>query len=100
MSAVNNQPKNTSNRNSTFIVGGIIAIGAILLFAYLMWYVAPEENVETVKIIAVTEDGCIAETLDGFAINIGDCQSQPGQYIAAKVDKKTKERAALMNPTT
>ena len=65
-----------------------------------MWYVAPEENFELVKIVAVTEDGCIAETLDGFAVNIGECQGEPGQYVDAAVDKKAKERAAMMNPTT
>lgn len=99
MSAINNQPKNTSNKNSTFIIGGVIAIAAGLLFAYLMLYTAPEENIEMVKIIAVTEKGCIAETLDGFAVNIGDCQAQPGEYVDALVDKKVKERAAAMNPT-
>jgi hypothetical protein len=36
-----------------------------------MWYLVPEENMELVKIIAITEAGCIVETLDGFAINIG-----------------------------
>jgi len=81
MSAVNNQPKIPSNKNSTFIVGGVIAIVAVLLFVYLMFYTAPEHNMETVKIIAVTENGCIAETLDGFAVNIGDCQAQPGEYV-------------------
>lgn len=99
MSGTNNQPKNT-NKHSIFIVGGVIAIAAVALFAYLMWYVAPEENIETVKVIAVTEEGCIAETLDGFAVNIGDCQAEPGQFISASVDKKAKERAAMMNPTT
>ena len=98
MSAINNQSKDTSSRNSTLIIGGVIAIGAVLLFAYLMWYVTPEENMETVKVIAITEAGCIAETLDGFAVNIGDCQSQPGEYISASVDQKVKERAAMMNP--
>ncbi|MGI9566296.1 MAG: hypothetical protein ACR2LL_04695 [Nitrosopumilus sp.] len=99
MSAIDRKSKNSPGNNSLFIVGGVIALGTVLLFAYLMWYVAPEENLETVKVVAVTEDGCIAETLDGFSVNIGDCQSQPGEYISALVDKKTKERAALMNPT-
>jgi len=100
MSAINNQPKKSSSKNSTFIIGGVIAIAAVVLFAYLMFYTAPEENIELVKIIAITEDGCIAETLDGFAVNIGDCQAQPGEYVNALVDKKVKERAAMMNPTT
>ena len=98
MSAINSRPK--KSMNSIVFVGGVIATGAILLFAYLMWYVAPEENVETVKVIAVTESGCIAETLDGFAVNIGQCDQQPGEYTTALVDKKLKERAAAMNPTS
>lgn len=99
MPAVNNQSKNTS-KNSIFIIGGVILVGAIVLFAYLMWYVAPEEYTERVKVIAVTEAGCIAETYDGFAVNIGNCQVQPGEYANAIIDKKVKERAAAMNPTS
>ena len=99
MSAIKKDPKKTG-KNSTFIIASVITIGAVLLFAYLMWYVSPEENFELVKIVAVTEDGCIAETLDGFAVNIGECQGEPGQYVEAAVDKKVKERAAMMNPTT
>ena len=100
MSAINRQSKKSSGKNSLFIVGGVIALGAVLLFAYLMWYVAPEENIELVKVIAVTESGCIAETLDGYSVNIGKCQAEPGQYIDAQVDQKAKERAAAMNPTS
>ncbi len=99
MSSINRQPKKTSNKNSFLIIGGITIV-AILLLVYLMWYMSPEENKEMVKIIAVTEDGCIAETLDGFAVNIGTCQGNPGQYVEALVDQKMKERAAAMNPTT
>ncbi|MEX0861989.1 hypothetical protein [Nitrosopumilus sp.] len=98
MSAINNRSDKKSSKN-TFIIAGVIALGAGLLFTYLMFYTAPEHNMEMVKIIAVTENGCVAETLDGFAVNIGNCQGEPGQYVNALVDQKTKERAALMNPT-
>lgn len=98
MSAINRQSK--KNANSLLIVGGIIAIGAVLLFAYLMWYVSPAENLEVVKVIAVTNSGCIGETLDGYSVNIGQCDAQPGEYTKALVDQKLKERAALMNPTS
>jgi len=100
MSAINRQPKKAKSVNSLLIVGGVIAVAAVLLFAYLMFYTAPEENVEMVKIIAVTEEGCIGETLDGYSVNVGDCNAQPGQFIEALVDQKTKERAAAMNPTS
>jgi len=100
MSAINRQPKKAKSVNSLLIVGGVIAVAAVLLFAYLMFYTAPEENVEMVKIIAVTEEGCIGETLDGYSVNVGDCNAQPRQFIEALVDQKTKERAAAMNPTS
>jgi len=99
MTAVGGKSNKKSGKNSTFIIAGVIAIGAGLLFAYLMFYTAPEETKELVKIIAVTNDGCVAETMDGYAVNIGDCNAKPGQYVDALVDQKTKERAALMNPT-
>jgi hypothetical protein len=99
MSATNRQPKKSSDKRSLLIVSGILAAAGIALFAYLMWYVAPEENVERVRVIANTEDGCVAETMDGFAVNIGQCQVEEGEFTLALVDQKTKERAALMNPT-
>ncbi len=99
MSLGNNSNKK-SGKNSTFIVAGIIALGAGLLFAYLMFYTAPTETMEMVKIIAVTDEGCIGETMDGFSVNIGDCNGEPGQYVNALVDQKVKDRAAAMNPTS
>jgi len=99
MSAINRQPKKNSGKNSTLILSGVIALVAGLLFAYLMFYTAPEENMELVKIIAVTDEGCIGETLDGYSVNIGECNAQPGQYVDALIDQKVKDRAAAMNPT-
>ena len=99
MSATNNRSDKKSGKNTTFIIAGVIVLGAVLLFAYLMFYTAPSETSELVKIIAVTDDGCVGETLDGYAVNIGNCDAKPGQYVNALVDQKTKERAALMNPT-
>ena len=99
MSATNNRSNKKSGKNSTLIIAGIIALGASLLFAYLMFYTDPEHNMEMVKVIANTENGCIAETMDGFAVNIGDCDAEPGQYVDALVDQKVKDRAAAMNPT-
>ena len=98
MSAINRNEKNSS-RNSTITVGAILGVGMLLLFAYLMWYVAPEESLERVKIIAITESGCVVETMDGYAVNVETCQGTPGQYVNVLVDQKIKERAALMNPT-
>ena len=73
----------------------MIILGAGLLFVYLMFYTAPAEVMEMVKIVAVTNDGCIAETMDGYAVNIGDCDAKPGQYVDALVDQKNKRTCSL-----
>lgn len=76
----------------------LIIITSLILLSYLSWYVSPNEVAETVKIIANTESGCIAETLDGFPVNIGPCNANEGDMISAMVDSKFKEREAAMNP--
>ncbi|MCV0399560.1 MAG: hypothetical protein K5785_06130 [Nitrosarchaeum sp.] len=99
MSAIGSKEGKGSQVKSIVIISGVLAAIGVSLFAYLMYYTAPAETMEMVKIIAVTESGCIAETLDGYSVNIGDCQAEPGQYVNALVDQKVKERAAMMNPT-
>ena len=84
----------------TKVLVGVIAAVAISLFAYLMWYVSPDEIIERVRIVAITAEGCIVETSDGHAITIDSCQGQPNDYINVPIDQNIKERAMLMNPTT
>jgi hypothetical protein len=64
MSAINYKPNNSSDKKSLLIVSGILTAIGMSLFAYLMFYTAAEETTEWVKVIAVTESGCIAETLE------------------------------------
>ncbi len=99
MSAIKRDTKGSSDKKSLLIVSGVLAAIGLALFAYLMFYTAPEETSEWVKVIAVTESGCIGETMDGFAVNIGPCQTQEGEMVIAVVDQKVKDRAAAMNPT-
>lgn len=88
-----------SDKRLMGMVGGIIAAVALALFGYLMWYVAPAEVTESVELIAITENGCVVETTDGFAITIPSCEGEPGDTITVTYDPKIKERAAAMNPT-
>ncbi|MGY5151741.1 MAG: hypothetical protein ACW9XA_05680 [Candidatus Nitrosopumilus sp. bin_6a] len=86
--------------NSKFTVFLVIAIlgVSILLFSYLTWYMSPDEITEQVKIIANTADGCIAESFDGFSVNIGPCDAKVGDVVVGTYDGKINERAAMMNP--
>ncbi len=89
----------TSNTKSMLMISGVIAAVAVSLLVYLFVYTAPAVIEERVKIIANTAEGCIVETLDGYAINVGLCDFEPDEYVIAPIDQKLKERAALMNPT-
>ena len=81
------------------MIAGIIGGIALLGLASMTVYVSPDISEEMVKVISITESGCIAETMDGFAVNIGKCNAQPGDLIMAQVDQKVKQRAKAMNPT-
>jgi flagellar basal body-associated protein FliL len=84
--------------NKTIMIGVAVVVVVVSLFGYQMWHVSPSWVMETVKIVANTESGCIAETMDGFPVNIGPCDANEGDIISAKVDTKLKERAAAVNP--
>jgi flagellar basal body-associated protein FliL len=89
----------TSGKKSMIMIVGIIGGIALVGVSYMMIFVEPNTIEEQVKVIAITDAGCIAETLDGFAVNIGPCNAQPGEIVMALVDQKVKERAMAMNPT-
>ena len=91
--------KPTSSKKPIIMIVGIIGGIALLGVAYMTVFVAPDVRDEMVKVISVTESGCIAETMDGFAVNIGKCNAQPGDLVMAQVDQKVKQRAKAMNPT-
>jgi hypothetical protein len=100
MSAIKGPTEKSSGRKSLLIISSVLATAGLSLFGYLMVYTAPETVMERVEIIKNTSSGCIAETMDGFAINIGPCTAQDGEFIMAPVDQKIKQRAAAMNPTS
>ena len=89
-------------KNSKYTVLLIVVIVGVAssLYGYLTWYVSPDYVTERVRIVANTADGCIAESSDGYSVNIGPCDAEPDEFIVGTYDAKIKERRALMNPTT
>jgi hypothetical protein len=87
-----------SGKKPIIMILGILGAIGVLGVAYMLWYVSPNHVTEMVRVVAVTESGCVVETMDGFAINIGPCNGKPGELITATYDAKIKERAAAMNP--
>ena len=62
------------------------------IFVYLFWYDSTDKVTERVRVIANIGEGCIAETHDGFAVNIGPCDAFPGEVIVATFDVKSKKQ--------
>ena len=87
----------TKNINYGLIFGAIIVVSVVTV-SYLMWYMSPDYIIDDVTVIANTIDGCIAETQNGFSVNIGPCDAQPNDVISAKYDTNVFEREAAMNP--
>ena len=91
--------KSDSEKKSLILVGAILGGIALVGVGYMLVFVEPEFIQERVTVIAITESGCIAETFDGYAVNIGKCNAQPGEFLIAPIDQKVKERQYAMNPT-
>lgn len=90
--------RSDSSKKPIIMIAGILGAIALVGIAYMFWFVSPNQVTEMVKVVAVTDSGCVVETMDGFAINIGPCNGKPGELITATYDAKIKERAAAMNP--
>ena len=95
---VPNRNSSTGNKSILKIIA-ILGVIACVGLAYMVVFVSPNEVVERVEVIAVIDSGCIVETFDGYAINIGKCNAQPGEIIMAPIDQKVKQREYAMNPT-
>ena len=85
-----------SGKKSLVIIGAILGGIGIIGLLFMTVFTAPELVEEVVEVIAVTENGCIVETADRFAVNIGHCDAQPGDVIMALIDQKAKERTQAM----
>ncbi len=91
--------KSDSSKKSLVLIGAILGAIALVGLGYMFVFVEPELVPERVEVIAISESGCIAETFDGYAVNIGQCNAEPGDILIVPVDQKLKERAYAMNPT-
>jgi len=81
------------------IAGGIAAAIIVMAVAvFPFWNLIPNKVTETVKIVAIDESGCTAETHDGFDVKIGLCNAKPGDSINASFDGKIRDREKPFTP--
>ncbi len=60
-----------------------IATSVILVFTVTPWNIAPTLVTENVTVIAVTDYGCVAESVLGNSVVVSNCESNVGDVISA-----------------
>lgn len=81
-------------QNEKAIIGGAIAAAVIVMATavFPVWNLIPNNVTEKVRVVAVGESSCTAETQDHFIVNIGHCNAKPGDNITASFDSKIRDR--------
>ncbi|NND87254.1 MAG: hypothetical protein HKM23_08055 [Nitrosopumilus sp.] len=64
---------------------GMIAAGTavVLIFLLTPWNFIPTQVTENVTVIAVTEHGCVGESVYGVNVVVPECSAQVGDIVSA-----------------
>jgi len=66
-----------------FLVILAAAISVTLVFTITPWNIVPTLVTEEVVVIAVTENGCVGESILGHSVVVSSCNSAVGDVISA-----------------
>ncbi len=66
-----------------FIAILVAAISVILVLTVTPWNLAPTLVTEDVAVIAVTDYGCVGESILGHSVVVSDCGANVGDIISA-----------------
>ena len=61
----------------------IVAISVILVFTITPWNVIPTLITEDIAVIAVTDYGCVGESIMGHSVVVSDCEVSVGEVVSA-----------------
>jgi hypothetical protein len=66
-----------------FLVIVAVATSVILVFTITPWNIVPTLVTEDVRVIAVTDYGCVAESSMGHSVVVSDCRAGVGDLVSA-----------------
>ncbi len=66
-----------------FVMMLVAATSVILVLLISPWNIFPTLVTEDVTVIAVTNYGCVAESMMGISVVVQDCNAKPGDVISA-----------------
>ncbi|NJK77908.1 MAG: hypothetical protein HC944_02915 [Nanoarchaeota archaeon] len=91
-----------------FVMILVAATSVILVLIISPWNVFPTLVTEDVTVIAVTNYGCVAESVLGHSVVVPDCNAKPGDVISATFYipameingyyDRVQEKLTLVNP--
>lgn len=79
------QPIQKEKRSPVIKTIALIAAGlaVVLVFTLTPWNLIPTDVTENVKVLAVTEYGCVGESELGVSVVIPDCTAEIGEAVSA-----------------
>lgn len=60
-----------------------VAVSVTLVFTLTPWNFIPTLVTEDVTVIAVTDYGCVGESVLGRSVVVSDCNAKPGDVVSA-----------------
>ena len=66
-----------------FLIIAAVATSVILVFTIAPWNIFPTLVSENVRIIAVTDYGCVAESSIGHSVVVSNCKASVGDLVSA-----------------
>ena len=77
------QETQTKTPQLKFIAILAVATSVILVLTITPWNIVPTLVTEEVTVIAVTDYGCVAESMLGHSVVVSDCDAGVGDVISA-----------------
>ena len=77
--------KQIENRLSrrTIMALMITGLAVVVVFTVTPWNIIPTQVTEDVKVLAVTDDGCVGESQYGVSVVVPECNAQVGDVVFA-----------------
>ena len=61
-----------------------IATAVILVLTITPWNIVPTSVTENVQVIAITQQGCVGESVLGHSVVVENCKASVGDTVSAK----------------
>jgi len=77
------QTTNKKTPQLKFLAILALATSVILVLTITPWNIIPTQVTEDVTVLAVTDYGCVAESVMGLSVVVSDCSAKVGDLISA-----------------